>query len=117
MKHLREAKRRKKPEWWRNKTWMLHHNNAPAHMSFLVSEFLAKHETNVIPQPPYSPDLVPAYFFFVPDVEIHHERWPISDDRGDGIKFAMRPTQYPAKRIPELEKMLEAVYRGWRGVL
>jgi hypothetical protein len=29
----------------------------------------------------------------------------------------MRPTQYPAKRIPELEKMLEAVYRGWRGVL
>jgi hypothetical protein len=29
----------------------------------------------------------------------------------------MGPTHNPAKRVPELEKMLEAVYRQWRGVL
>jgi hypothetical protein len=29
----------------------------------------------------------------------------------------MGPTRYPAKRVPELEKSLEAVYRQWRGVL
>jgi transposase len=39
---------------------MLHHDNAPAHTLLLVCEFLAKHETTVIPQPPYSPDLAPA---------------------------------------------------------
>jgi hypothetical protein len=39
-------------------------------MSLLVREFLAKHKTAVIPQPPYYPDLASADFF-VPDVEIH----------------------------------------------
>jgi transposase len=51
------------PEGWRNKTWMLHHDHGPAHMSLLVCEFLAKHETTVFPQPPYTPDLPPADFF------------------------------------------------------
>jgi transposase len=73
MKRLREAERRKRPEGWRKKTWMLHHDNAPAHTSPLVREFLAKHETTVVAQPPYSPDLAPADFF-VPEVEIHSER-------------------------------------------
>ena len=31
MKRLREAVRRKRPEAWTNKTWMLHHDNAPPH--------------------------------------------------------------------------------------
>jgi hypothetical protein len=52
MKRLREAERRKRPEGWRNKTWMLHHNNTPAHTSLLVHEFLAKHKMTVVPQPP-----------------------------------------------------------------
>ncbi|PNF27720.1 hypothetical protein B7P43_G12774 [Cryptotermes secundus] len=33
--------RRKRPEGWRIKTWMLHHDNAPAHTSLLIREFLA----------------------------------------------------------------------------
>jgi hypothetical protein len=63
MKRLRQAERRKRPEGWRNKNWMLHHDSAPAHMSHLVREFLVKHEMTLIPQPPYSPDLVPADLF------------------------------------------------------
>jgi hypothetical protein len=42
---------------------VLHHDNAPAHSSFLVRNFLAKNETTIVPQPPYSPDLAPADFF------------------------------------------------------
>ena len=38
--------------------WMLHHDKAPAHASFLICEFLTKHESTVVPLPPYSP--VPA---------------------------------------------------------
>jgi hypothetical protein len=114
MKRLREAERRTRAEGWRNKTWRLHHDNAPAHTSLFVRKFLAKQETTVIPQPPYSPDLVPADFFFVPEVEIHSERSPISDDRRDRRKFATGPTHCPTKRVPELEETLEAMYRQWR---
>jgi transposase len=64
-------------------------------MSLLFLEFLAKHKRTVIPQPPYSPDLAPADFF-VPEVEIHSERLPISDGRRDRRKFAMGPMRYPA---------------------
>ncbi|KAG5312063.1 GVQW3 protein, partial [Pseudoatta argentina] len=47
----------------RNKNWLLHHDNAPAHTSLLVREFLAKNNTLMMPQPPYSPDLAPCDFF------------------------------------------------------
>jgi hypothetical protein len=43
--------------------WRLHHDNARSHTSLLVHEFLAKHHVATLPQPPYSPDLVPADFF------------------------------------------------------
>jgi len=42
---------------------MLHHDNAPAQATLLIHECLMKHETNVVPQPPCSPDLDPADFF------------------------------------------------------
>jgi len=46
MKRLGEAMRRKWPEAWTNKTWKLHHDNAPAHASLLISEFCgeARHD-------------------------------------------------------------------------
>jgi hypothetical protein len=86
MKRLREAVRRKRPEAWTNKTWMLHLDNAPAHASLLIREFLAKQERIVMPQPPNSPDSIPADFFPVPKVEVHPKRSPISDGRGDKKK-------------------------------
>jgi hypothetical protein len=86
-------------------------------MSLLIREFLAKHEMTVVRQPPYSPDLAPADFFFVPKVEIHSERSPISDDRRARRKFATGPRCYPAKCVPELERKLEVVYMQWRGAL
>ena len=58
---LRDAVRRKKPELWRNRTWMLHHDSAPADASLLIRSYLVK-QTSVVPYPPYSPDLAPADF-------------------------------------------------------
>ena len=69
MKRLREAVQRKRPEAWTNKTWMLHHDNAPAHASLLIHEFLAKQDTIVVPQPPYSPYLALADFFLFPKLK------------------------------------------------
>ncbi|UYV79202.1 hypothetical protein LAZ67_17001493 [Cordylochernes scorpioides] len=42
MRNLREAIRQKRPDLWKNKNWLLHHDNAPAHTSLLVRDFLAK---------------------------------------------------------------------------
>jgi len=39
---------------------------ASADASLLNHEFLTKHETTVVPQPPYSPDLAPADFSLFP---------------------------------------------------
>ncbi|UYV62475.1 hypothetical protein LAZ67_2000729 [Cordylochernes scorpioides] len=52
MRNLREAIRQKRSDLWKNKNWLLHHENAPAHTSLLVRDFLAKNNTLMIPQPP-----------------------------------------------------------------
>ena len=44
--------RQKRTELWKNQLWILQHNNAPAHKSMLVHEFLAKNRTVIMPQPP-----------------------------------------------------------------
>ena len=69
LKCLRVAVRRKRPEAWANNTWMLHHDNAPAHVSLLIHEFLTKHEMTVVLQPHHSPDLAPADFFLFPKLK------------------------------------------------
>jgi transposase len=48
---------------------MFQHDNAPSHSLFLVHDFLAKQGMTVLPQPLYSPDLVPANFFLFPKLK------------------------------------------------
>ena len=55
--------RSKSPEMWENHTWMSHHDNALAHASLLIRSYLPKHQTSVVPHPPYSLDSAPADFF------------------------------------------------------
>ena len=40
----------------------------------LVREFLAKNKTLIMPQPPYSPDLIAADFFLFPKLKIPMKR-------------------------------------------
>jgi len=42
LRRLRENVRRKRPEMWKKRNWLLHHDNAPAHTSLVVREFLTK---------------------------------------------------------------------------
>ncbi|UYV77151.1 hypothetical protein LAZ67_14003451 [Cordylochernes scorpioides] len=69
MRNLREAIRHKRPDLWKNKNWLLHHDNASALTSLLVRDFLAKNNTLMMPQPPYSPDLAPCDFFLFPKLK------------------------------------------------
>jgi hypothetical protein len=38
IKCLREAMKRKRPDLWREKKWMLHHDNVPAYSSLLIRD-------------------------------------------------------------------------------
>lgn len=66
---LREKIRKKRRELWESKSWVLHHDNAPAHTALSVKTFLAKHSIPVLDHPPYSPDLAPCDFYLFPKVK------------------------------------------------
>jgi hypothetical protein len=65
-----ENLQRLRPELWRQQPWLLHHDNAPSHISVLTQQLLAKHKMAVIPRPPYSPDLKPCDFFLFPKIKL-----------------------------------------------
>ena len=63
LKGLLEKVRLKRPELFANNSWILHHDNAPAHTALSVREFLATKQITVLEHPAYSPDLAPSDFF------------------------------------------------------
>ena len=69
LQRLRDAVRRHRPEKWRSGNWILHHDNAPAHMAVTTNEFLAKNNIPSLPHPRYSPDLSPCDFFLFPQLK------------------------------------------------
>jgi len=68
-KRLRDAVRRKRPELWRSGEWLLHHDNAPAHIALSVRKFLTKNGMTTASHPPYSQDLAPCDFFLFPRIK------------------------------------------------
>jgi hypothetical protein len=48
-----ENVRRLRPELWRQKNWLLHHDDAPSHTPFFTTEFLATNNMTVPPHPTY----------------------------------------------------------------
>ena len=51
LRRLRENVRRKRPEILKNGNWLLHHDNAPAHTSLVVREFLTKNNVTTVLHP------------------------------------------------------------------
>ena len=70
LKRLRDAVRRNRPCFWSSGDWLLHHDNALAHLSNLVQQFLAKREIVQLRQPPYSPDIAPSDFWMFPKLKM-----------------------------------------------
>jgi hypothetical protein len=87
-----------------NNSWILHHNNAPAHMALSVREFLATEQGTVLEHPAYSPDPAPSDFFLFPKIkEILKER--LFDDVDD-IR-----TSAALKAIPQ--NQFQKCFEGW----
>jgi hypothetical protein len=62
LRRLCENVQRLRLELWRQRNWLLHHDNALSHTSFLTREFLTKKNMTVVPHPPNTPDMAPCDF-------------------------------------------------------
>jgi hypothetical protein len=107
---LRDAVQWKRPKLWENQSWMLHHDNAPPHASFLIRSYLAKYQTSVVSHPPYFPDLTTVDNFFL----YKHKTTLFPNHRGDSGKCDKRTACHHRNcipgRIPTMKEMLGMVY-------
>jgi hypothetical protein len=62
LKQMREGIQCKLPDKWKKDNWFLHHDNAPAHTSLVVQQFLTSKSITVIPHPPIHLTSPPATF-------------------------------------------------------
>ena len=69
LKSLSEKVSRKPPELFASNSWILHHENAPAHTALSVRELLATKQITVLEHPAYSPDLALIDFFLFPKIK------------------------------------------------
>ena len=106
-RHFREAIRKKRPDLWKNNSWLLHHDNAPAHTSLLIREFLGENNTVTMPQPPYSADMATCDFFLFPKIKrtLKGRRFTAIDDfKSASLK--------ELKAIPKIK--FEKCFEGWK---
>jgi len=69
LRHLMHSVKEKRRELWETRSWLLHHNNAPAHNALEIWKFLAKNNIAVLEQPPSSPDLAHCDLFLFPKLK------------------------------------------------
>ncbi|GBM51071.1 Histone-lysine N-methyltransferase SETMAR [Araneus ventricosus] len=111
LKRLRDAIRRKRPEKWATKDWILLHDNAPPHCALIVKKYLAIHSVTTLEHPPYSPDLAPADFYVFPrlKIKLKGHRFVDSDE----------VTENATKQLKDLSKngfqeCFEQLYERWK---
>ena len=71
LKKLRAKLAKKRPGKLHRRI-LFHHDNAPAHFSWIVREF----RWELLPHPPYRPDLAPSEFFYIPKTQSTLESRP-----------------------------------------
>ena len=66
---LLRSVREKRRELWQDNAWLLHPDNAPAHNTLSIHQFLTERNITMLDHPPYSPDLAPCDFFLFPKLK------------------------------------------------
>jgi hypothetical protein len=92
LKSFREEVRRKRPELFANKTWYLHHDNAPAHMALSVREVLATELITVWNTLPIHRIYSPLTFFLFQKLKeiLKVMRFDYIDDIGSNTTIALK---------------------------
>ena len=88
--------RRKRPDLWASGDWHLLHDNAPPHVAAKVQQYIATTGMNILPHPPYSPNLSPCDYFLFPRV-----KFALKGDRFADIEEVQSASQNALRGIPE----------------
>ena len=107
MQKLRDRIRKKRPDLWKNNSWILHHDNAPAHSCFVVKQYLAKTSTTVLQHPPYFPDLSPCDFFLFDRLKD-----PMRGQRLGSVEAIKQETAMVLKSFTEND--FQACFQSWQ---
>ncbi|UYV75275.1 K02A2.6-like [Cordylochernes scorpioides] len=106
-RRLHKAVKRKRQDLAQR--WRLHHDNAPAHTTFLVTSYLTQIGVEVMPQTPYSPDMSSPDSFLFPkssqsDNSLPPGTWGIQPCSVVGIIISRRSPRLQAGRraFPQL---------------
>jgi len=106
LERLREKVRLKRPEIFSNNSWILNHDNAPAHTALSVRQFLPTKQITVLEHPAYSPDLAPSDFFLFPMIKkiLKRRHFGDIDDIGSNTSAVL-------KAIPQ--NQFQNCFEGW----
>ena len=110
---LREFRKRfrwKRPALFKSGQWHFHQDNAPVHNSILVTDYLTKMGINTVPQPPYSPDLVPCDFWLS-----LWDNWGV--ERGCDEGHWHTHARGLPWGLPEVVGMVQQAHSSWRRLL
>jgi hypothetical protein len=109
LKRLMEGIRRKSPNKWKNNNWFLHHDNALAHTSLVVRQFLTSKNITVIPHPPPFAWHRPLRLFPIPNMKLRltDSFW---HDWGDPYRIA---SDYRHTHIWELPGCIKSWETRW----
>ena len=69
LREFRKRFGRKRPALFKSVQWHFHQDNASVHNSNLVTDYLTKMGINLVPHPPYSPDLAPCDIWLFPKLK------------------------------------------------
>jgi hypothetical protein len=100
LERLRENVRLKRPEFLANNSWILYHDNAPAHTTLSVKEVLATKQITVFEHPAYLPDVAPNYFI-------------VSKDKGNIETKAFNDTDDIRSSEGESTNQYQNCFEGW----
>jgi histone-lysine N-methyltransferase SETMAR len=77
---------------------MLHHDNASPHTAKVVTKYLKQERVEILPHPPYSPDLAPCDFFLFPKIKKE-----LKNKKYDKVENLARAVQAITSSIPKEE--------------
>ena len=69
LRRFMRSVREKRRGLWETRSWLLHHDNAPAHNALEIWEFFAKSNIAGLEYSPYFSDLTPCDFFLFPKLK------------------------------------------------
>ena len=92
---------------WSDKSWLLHHDNAPAHNRLSVRQLLVTKQGTALDHPTYSPDLAPCDFWLFPQLKIVIKGTHFSSS--EEIKASVTKELKSIK-----EKEFAKCFRGWQ---